>query len=62
MDRTKIAVALLALIAFVSIVGKGGAELRLALEDRADPNPRQMTLAMKLAGAAVQVAISWTDR
>ena len=49
-------------LAFIAVANSGGAQLNLAFEDRADPNSRQMSLAMKVAGLAVGFAVSWTDR
>ena len=62
--RTRIRTLMVALgaLAFIAVANSGGAQLNLAFEDRADPNSRQMSLAMKVAGLAVGFAVSWTDR
>lgn len=50
--------ALLLLIA----AGSDGTRLTIALEDRADPNPRQVSVAVELAGIALGIVVSWTQR
>lgn len=42
--------------------GSNGTRLTIALEDRADPNPRQVSVAVELAGLALGVVVSWTQR
>ncbi|WP_258889469.1 hypothetical protein [Sphingomonas sp. SUN039] len=36
--------------------------MKVALEDRADPNPRQVSLGVELAGLCLGVVISWSNR
>lgn len=52
-------VALTAAAAIV-VMGSGGARLEVALEDRGDPNPRQVQVGMKVASSWLGLAISWT--
>ncbi len=54
-----VAVACLALMA---VSDGSGAQLKLALEDRADPNPHQVSLGVELAGLCLGVVISWSER
>ncbi len=49
-------------LAIIALSTGGGAQLKLALEDRADLNPRQVSLGVELAGVSLGVVISWTNR
>lgn len=49
-------------LALVAVSNSGGARLKLALEDRADPNPHQVSLGVELAGLCLGVVISWSER
>jgi hypothetical protein len=51
----------LAALALIAMSNNGGAHLRLALEDRADPNPRQVSLGVELAGMCLGVIVSWSQ-
>ena len=62
MRRSGLGLAILLIVAVLAVGHTGGAHLRLALEDRADPNPRQMALGLELAGACVGIVVSWTER
>jgi hypothetical protein len=53
---------LIALVLLAAASFGNGAQLRVALEDRADRNPRQVALSVELAGAATGFVISWTQR
>lgn len=59
MKRWLVAGGLVAVVALGS-AGGSGTSLKLALEDRADPNPRQVALGVNIAGACLSLAISWT--
>ena len=52
----------LAGVALLALSGGNGAQLKLAMEDRADPNPHQVALGVELAGLCLGIAISWSDR
>ena len=60
--RNRTIAVLLAGLALIAVSGTNGAQLKLAMEDRADPNPRQISLGVELAGLCLGVAISWTER
>jgi hypothetical protein len=62
MQRNKLVAATLAALALVAMSNSGGAHLKLALEDRADPNPHQVSLGVELAGLCLGVVISWSER
>jgi hypothetical protein len=62
LTRKRPVIILLGALAFIAVANSGGAQLNLAFEDRADLNPRQMSLAMNVAGLAIGFAVSWTDR
>ena len=50
-------------VSLVAIAGSataGGAQLKIALEDRGDPNPRQVAMGVRLFGACLGLAVSWT--
>ena len=61
MRRTGLIIAAVALAIAAGSRGPD-AEIRVALEDRGDPNPRQIALGVELAGLAVGLAISWSER
>ncbi len=56
----RIAIAFLMLA--VSIASLGGPRLHLALEDRGDPNPRQISLTATTLGIGAALVVSWTRR
>jgi hypothetical protein len=60
--RNRTFVVVLAALALIAVSNGGGAQLKLALEDRADPNPHQVSLGVELAGICLGVVISWTNR
>jgi hypothetical protein len=41
---------------------RGGVNLKIALEDKLDTNPRQVALSTQIAGLCLGFVISWTDR
>lgn len=53
---------ILAGLALIAVSNGGNAQLKLALEDRADPNPHQVALGVELAGLCLGVIISWSER
>jgi hypothetical protein len=55
--RTTVTV-LIALVALVAALPPASLNLRFALEDRADPNPRQLNLAAQTALVTVALLIS----
>ncbi len=61
MTRAGTALAALGLLAIAGTAIEREAKLTLAFEDRGDPNPRQMSLGMKIAGVVVALAVSWTE-
>lgn len=60
--RKRLAAAALVCVAIVAVSNSGGAKLKLALEDRADPNPHLVSLGVELAGLRLGVVISWSER
>lgn len=48
-------------LGLIALTNGTGAELRLALEDRVDPSPRQMALGVRVAGIALGLAVSWSE-
>lgn len=54
--------AVIALAAVALVVATGGARFELALEDSADPAPRQIAMGVQIADACLGLAISWTAR
>lgn len=60
--RKRLFVLALAGFALIAASNSGGAHLKLALEDRADPNPHQVSLGVELAGLCLGVVISWSER
>lgn len=42
----------------IAVTNGGSAQLKLAMEDRADPNPHQVSLGVELAGLCLGVVIS----
>jgi hypothetical protein len=49
---------ILAGLAMIAVTNGGSAQLKLAMEDRADPNPHQVSLGVELAGLSLGVVIS----
>ena len=62
MQRAKAVILAAALFSVGAAYSQGGAHLRIALEDRLDPKPRQMALGVEIAGLCVGLIISWTER
>lgn len=62
MRRIGLLLATIIVVAGAGLVSNRGAHLRVALEDKADANPRQMALAAEVAGLCLGFAISWTER
>jgi len=60
--RNRAAAVGLVALALIALSGGSGAQIRLALEDRADPNPRQVALGVELVGLCLGVVISWSER
>ncbi len=60
--HTRTVVVALASLALIALSGGNGAQLKLAMEDRADPNPHQVALGLELAGLCLSVVISWSER
>lgn len=60
--RKRLVAVTLAGLAIVAVSNSGGARLKLALEDRADPNPHQVSLGVELAGLCLGIVISWSER
>ncbi len=60
--RNRLVALTLAGFALVALSNHGGAQLKLALEDRADPNPHQVSLGVELAGLCLGIVISWSER
>ncbi|MFZ4746358.1 MAG: hypothetical protein ACOYLK_05610 [Sphingomonas sp.] len=46
----------------IAVTNGGSAQLKRATEDRADPNPHQVSLGVELAGLCRGVVISWSQR
>jgi hypothetical protein len=59
--RNRTIVAMLAGCALLAVSNNGGAHLKLAMENRADPNPRQISLGVELAGLCLGVIVSWSE-
>jgi hypothetical protein len=53
---------ILAGLAMIAFTNGGRAQLKRATEDRADPNPHQVSLGVELAGLCLGVVISWSQR
>ena len=53
---------ILAVLAMIAVTNGGSAQLKLAMEDRADPNPHQVSLGVELSGLCLGVVISWRQR
>jgi hypothetical protein len=53
---------ILAGLALVAVSNGGNAQLKLAMEDRADPNPHQVALGVELAGLCLGIIVSWSER
>jgi len=53
---------ILASLALIAFSGGNGAQLKLAMEDRADPNPHQVALGVELAGLCLGVVVSWSEK
>ena len=53
---------LLGALALVAVSGGKSAQLKLAMEDRADLNPRQVSLGAELAGLGLGIVVSWSER
>jgi hypothetical protein len=60
--RNRAMAVVLAGLAIVAVSNGNGAQLKLAMEDRADPNPHQVSLGVELAGLCLGVVISWSER
>ena len=60
--RNRILTVMLAGLALAAFSNGGGAQLKLAFENRADPNPRQVAMGVELAGRCLGVVISWSER
>lgn len=60
--RNRVLTVALAGLALVAFSNSGGAQLKLAFENRADPNPRQVSMGVELAGLCLGVVISWSER
>jgi hypothetical protein len=60
--RNRAVAVILAGLALVAVSNGSGAQLKLAMEDRADPNPHQVSLGVELAGLCLGVVISWSER
>jgi hypothetical protein len=58
--RNRTIFVMLAALALIAVSNNGGARLKLAMEDRADPNPRQISLGVELAGLCLGVIVSWS--
>lgn len=58
--RRRIAAMLVAVMALLAIASPATLKLRIALEDRADPHPRQMTFAAETALVTMSLLISWS--
>ena len=59
--KNRLAVAGVAL-ALAAMATNGGARLTLAMHDRADPNPHQVQIAAEVAGVALALLVTWTER
>ena len=59
--RNKALAVMLAGLALIAFSNGGGAQLKLAFENRADPNPRQVSMGVELAGLCLGVVISWSE-
>lgn len=60
--RNRAVTAVLAFAALIAVSNGSGSQLKLAFEDRADPNPRQIALGVELAGLCLGVVVSWSER
>ena len=60
--RNRAVVVLLAVAALIAVSSGMRAQLTLAFENRADPNPRQVALGVELAGLCLGIVISWSER
>ena len=59
--RNKALAVMLAGLAVIAFSNGSGAQLKLAFENRADPNPRQVSMGVELAGLCLGVVISWSE-
>ncbi|GGI67063.1 hypothetical protein GCM10007973_00220 [Polymorphobacter multimanifer] len=55
-------IALVLLMLLVSVASFGGPRLHLALEDRGDPNPRQLAVSATTLGMCAALIVSWSRR
>ena len=60
--RNQTVTALLAVVALIAVSNGTRGQLKLAFEDRADPNPRQIELGIELAGLCLGIVVSWSER
>lgn len=60
--RNRVLAVMLAGLALIAFSNSGGAQLKLAFENRADLNPRQVSMGIELAGLCLGVVISWSER
>ncbi len=60
--QNRAATAVLAVAALIAVSGGTSGQVKLAFENRADPNPRQVSLGVELAGLCLGIVISWSER